>query len=326
MSTKNDILAILEKERGRFISGQELAKMLKLSRTSVWKAIKGLEDDGHRIHAVTNKGYRLDEKSDLLSYEGIALFLPENLSQTPIFVHQTIDSTNTQAKRLALDGAIHGTIVVSEEQSAGKGRYNRSFFSPKGAGLYMSLILRPKADSKDLQMITVAAAVAVCEAVEELTGQKQKPRIKWVNDIFLDGRKICGILSEAVTDFESSKVESIVVGAGINCRAAKEGLPEEFSPIVGYIGEVNRNELAAVLASKILKYSEMLDAPSLIDGYKSRSLMLGKQVSFEKDGLTYFATAIGINDYGNLIVRLECGESMVLSSGEVSVSIEKGEP
>lgn len=168
MPTKNDVLSILENERGRFVSGQELAEALHLSRTAVWKAVKNLEEDGHRILAIKNRGYMLDERSDMLSEEGIRVHMPDRYIDCPIYVFDTTDSTNTEAKKLALDNAAHGTMLLAEEQTAGRGRSGKSFFSPREAGLYMSIILKPDLGISDPQLITIAAAVSVCEAIEKI--------------------------------------------------------------------------------------------------------------------------------------------------------------
>ncbi|MEG2382409.1 MAG: biotin--[acetyl-CoA-carboxylase] ligase [Oscillospiraceae bacterium] len=318
MSTKNDILTILENERERFVSGQELGDKLNISRTAIWKAIKSLQEEGHKICAVTNKGYKFDESSDLISEEGIRMNLPQELNQNPIIVYKSTNSTNTQAKRLALEGALHGTVIVAEEQTAGRGRSGKTFFSPHGTGLYASVILRPNFGLSEPQMITIATAVAVCKAIEKLT--ELHPQIKWVNDIYLNGKKICGILTEAVTDFESGGIECIVVGVGINCQTSDE-LPEELHEIVGALDTagISRNRLAAEIVSGIMSGLDNLSDSSCIDEYRSRSLMTGKHISFTREGKSVSAVVTGINDLGNLLVRSDNGEDIILSSGEVSL-------
>jgi len=325
MQTKKDVLGVLENERGRYVSGQELASALDISRTAVWKAVKALEADGHKILAVPSKGYRLDAHSDVLSEEGIRAALPEKYRSSPISVFGTLDSTNTQAKKLALDKARHGTLIFAEGQSAGRGRCGRSFFSPSNTGLYMSVILRPERGMSELQMITVAAAVAVCRAIEKQTDQI--PRIKWVNDIYLNGKKVCGILTEAVTDFESGGIESIVVGVGVNCATSEDMLPEELRGVAGSIGggTISRNRLAADIAEGILDTFGKLGDKAIIEEYRERSLMCGREISFVRAGETVLADVTGINDVGNLLVRLKSGEELVLNSGEVSLGYLKEE-
>ena len=319
MSTKSDVLSFLENNRGRYISGQELAEALNISRTAVWKAIKNLEEDGHRILAMKNKGYMLDNKSDRLSEEGIRVHIPERYNNCPIIVMEATDSTNTQAKKLVLNNAVHGTLVLAEEQTAGRGRYGKSFYSPREAGLYMSIILEPDKNVSDPQMITIAAAVAVCRAIEKLSDAR--PQIKWVNDIYLNGKKICGILTEAVTDFESGSIESIVVGIGVDCSVTEEILPQELIGIVGSLGveEVSRNHLAAEIAAGVLDSFNNLANREIIEEYRKRSLMYGREISFFRGDDRIYATVTGINDAGNLLVRLKSGDDLVLNSGEVSI-------
>lgn len=319
MSTKNDILSVLERERDRYISGQELAETLKISRTAVWKAVKCLEEDGHKILAINNKGYKLEVGSDLLSAEGVRVNLPECYKNYPITVLNTTDSTNNQAKMLAMDKAVHGTILMAEEQTAGRGRYGKSFFSPRGAGLYMSIVLKPHSGIAEPQMITIATALAVCRAIEKLTDKK--PQIKWVNDIYLESKKICGILSEAVTDFESGSVESIIVGVGVDCTTSDAIIPEEFRGIIGSLGaeQISRNCLAAEIASGVLDNFEKLSDREIIDEYRKRSFMLGKDICFMRGNEKLCARVTGISDSGSLLVRLNSGEDIALNSGEVTI-------
>ena len=320
MSTKNDVLSVLERDRERYISGQELAETLKVSRTAVWKAVKGLEEDGHKILAINNKGYKLDAGSDLLSEEGVRVNLPDKYQNCPITVLSVIDSTNNQAKKLVMDKATHGTIVLAEEQTAGRGRYGKSFLSPRGIGLYMSLVLKPSIGVSDPQMITVATAVAVCWAIEKLTDKK--PQIKWVNDIYLDGKKICGILSEAVTDFESRSIESIVVGVGVDCTTDEAIIPEELRGIIGSLGikEISRNRLAAEIAAGVLDCFKKLGDREIIDEYRKRSLMYGREIRYNLGNEWHNASVTGISDDGGLLVRLDSGEETILNSGEVNIS------
>jgi len=320
MSTKNDVLSVLERERDRYFSGQELAETLKVSRTAVWKAVKGLEEEGHKIMAINNKGYKLEIGSDILSEEGVRVHLLQKYKNNPITVLSVTDSTNTQAKRLAMDKVPHGTIILAEEQTAGRGRYGKSFYSPRGVGLYMSLILKPNIGMSEPQMITVATAVAVCRAIEKLTDKK--PQIKWVNDIYLDGKKICGILTEAVTDFESGCIESIVVGVGVDCTISEGLIPEEFRGIIGSlgIGEISRNRLAAEIAVGILESFEILGSREIIDEYRKRSLMYGREIRYNLGNEWQNARVTGISDTGGLIVLIDSGEEKILNSGEVIIS------
>lgn len=318
MSTKYEILAVLEENRGKAVSGQQLADTLGISRTAVWKAVRALEEDGHMIKAKNNRGYCLDKESDRLSAEGIGLHLPSELRGRNIYVYDTVDSTNTQAKRLLLDGAPHGTVIAAEEQTAGRGRRGKNFYSPGRTGLYMSIILHPRANGiRDIQMITVAAAVAVCRAIEGLT--PKKPQIKWVNDIYIDGRKVCGILTEAIGDFESGQTESVVIGIGVNV-STKE-FPDLLTDFAGALNVpgLSRCRLAAEIISGVDSVLGKLGDPSVIEDYRKRSFLLGKDISFERAGGEINASVLAINESGNLVVRDETGVVHVLNSGEVNL-------
>lgn len=313
MNTKSDILTILESNRSRDVSGQELANTLGISRTAVWKAIKALEDDGHKITAAPKRGYRLT--NEILSAEGISAHLSEAL---PVHYFPVIDSTNSEAKRMAMSGAAHGTVLVAETQTAGRGRFGKSFYSPESTGLYMSIILRPGDTAiSDAQMITVAAAVVVSQAIEKLTGLQSS--IKWVNDLYLNGKKICGILTEAVSDFESGRVESIIIGIGINC--ATTHFPDELTNIAGSLGDnkLSRNHLAALIATGLLKTFDRINDPKIIKEYKSRSIMIGKTITYMCNGTEHTAVVLDINDKGNLVVRNADDSVNIISSGEVSI-------
>jgi BirA family biotin operon repressor/biotin-[acetyl-CoA-carboxylase] ligase len=227
MAIKQKILEIFELDKGRYISGEELAAKLAVSRTAVWKAVKSLQDDGYAIAAVSNKGYCLSNTTDILSAQSITKYLEEAASNFHIEMYKTVDSTNNKLKELARQGAPEGTVVIAKEQTHGKGRMNRSFHSPAETGIYMSILLRPKFSTADAILITTAAAVAVAQAVEAVAGREAK--IKWVNDVFCDGKKICGILTEASVDIESGSLEYAILGIGINVIAPQNGFLDDIT-------------------------------------------------------------------------------------------------
>lgn len=319
MSTKSDVLSLLEKMRPSYISGQEIAEKLNVTRTSVWKAIKALEHDGYVINAVRNMGYCMEESSDVLSSDAILSSLKGPFIPPRIEVLKSVDSSNNYAKKLALDGAANGTLVVAEEQTAGRGRRGKSFYSPKKTGLYMSIVLRPQKDFSDVQLITLAAAVSVCEAITELSDEK--PQIKWVNDIFLNGKKICGILSEAGVDLEGRGIDYIIVGIGINCNTSQDDFPEELRQIAGSISETNikRSELAALVYEGVMRSFPNLGDTSILNKYRDLSLMYGKNVEFIYEGQNMSGCVLGINDDGSLLVRCHDGVKISLAGGEISV-------
>jgi len=323
--TKKNLLALLESNRGRNISGEFIAGQLNVSRTAVWKAVKELEKDGYTIKAATKRGYCLSDENDILSAQGIFPFLYD--ADRKIIVEQSLDSTNITAKQMAISNAEHGTVVIADHQTAGKGRYGRSFFSPKGHGIYMSFILLPSQIWLEVPtLITAFTAVAVCEAIIEVC--EKHPQIKWVNDLFLDGKKICGISTEAVTDYENGAINWIVVGIGVNFTMPQD-MPEELKEIVGAVftnnekNSVTRNRLAAAIINKMTALnaeSEQINK-DFLKKYRERLMFLGEEITVTGTGKEYQATAIDIDDIGRLIVRNENGEIHSLFSGEVRVKM-----
>lgn len=323
MATKNLVLEILEQNRGQSVSGERIAELLNLSRNMIWRAIKDLRNDGYVIEAVTNKGYRLTSDNDILSIEGIKPFLlsPKIAEQMKVFAE--IDSTNREAKAGAIVGAAHGTVILANRQTSGKGRRDREFFSPPDSGLYMSFIL--SADTVGFAnptAITAYAALCVCEAIEVVCGLV--PAIKWVNDIFLDGKKIGGILTEAITEFESRSIREIIVGIGINISTKAENFPEPLRDIAGSLfpdgnAPIKRNRLAGEIINRILCADKPTEA-CMFAAYKKRLFILGADITVIGGSENYTARALDINEQGHLIVQTQSGEIKTLLSGEVGVS------
>lgn len=323
MSIKSKIIEILEQNRNSSISGQELANKLSVSRSAIWKTVQSLEKDGYVINAITNKGYQLNELNDIISSEGIKIFLSKKYQNISINIHKILDSTNTYAKKITLDGAEHGTIIIANEQTAGKGRFGRSFFSPANTGIYLSILFRPKKNIADTSLITIAAAVAVCKTIETLTDSN--PQIKWVNDIFLDGKKICGILTEAVSDFESGIVESVIVGIGINIKTTKGQFPKELKETAGSLfpNNIYRNQIIAKIINNLFELYTKLSDKELIKKYKGYSLILDKEITYHKGDKKCIAKAIDINNNGNLVVADKTGQIHIIESGEVTLHNKK---
>ena len=323
---KKKILNALEKNRGKFISGEKLAEDFNVTRAAIWKAISSLRKEGHKITAITNKGYRLEKFSDVLTKEGIIANLKPDTKISEVLCFDTINSTNTYAKTLALSGAKHGTLIAANHQTNGRGRSGHSFESPAGTGLYMTLILRPKIEISKFQMITVADAVAVCKAIEDLT-KIEDLKIKWVNDVYLRGKKITGILTEAVTNFENGEIESVITGIGINVSTKK--FHGDFS--AGAIFEkgdeilFGRDELCAKISDYIMDMAENLNDPEIIKSYRERSMFTGKNISYMKNNEKYFAKVEGIDDFGGLEIINDKGEKEILRSGEVFMVRENEE-
>ncbi len=308
MNTKDKLLDIFLECINIPISGQDLAQQLQVSRTAIWKHIHSLVEDGYDIESIPHQGYVLKNKGNVLSKAQIQ----KETNNLYVEVFDTIDSTNTYAKqRMDLED---GTLIVANEQTKGRGRRDHSFYSPKDDGLYFSIVLRPKQDLAAMLKVTVAAAVAVCEAIEELTNKK--PEIKWVNDIFIDKKKICGILTEATTDFESRGVESIIVGIGLN--VSNTSFPEDISEIAGSIEHnLDRNVLVSTIYNHFMVWTTKLNSKELMDEYRNRSMVLGKTVYFNNtSGLVK-----DINDDGNLVIEDEHKNTTLLQSGEISIKL-----
>jgi len=329
-TAKEKTLKILEENRGKIVSGEKLAEDIGVSRAAIWKGIESLRKAGYQISAVTNKGYILAENSDILSAQGMHLFIDEErypYGEENIHAHRILESTNKTAKEKAFKGAPHGTVVLAEEQSNGRGRLGRSFFSPAKTGVYMSLVLRPAFDVSKSLLITAAVSVAVCRAIKIVSGKETQ--IKWVNDIFLDGKKICGILTEAITNFESGEIEAIVVGIGVNCNLKNENMPEEIRETAGSLsGLISRNRLAAEIINELMGILEDVTAggsyPEYMDEYRRRSMVLRKSIKVYKNtvsGEFQNAKAIDISDSGGLIVIYEDGRKDTLTTGEISIRL-----
>ena len=324
MSTKFRILELLEQHRGESISGEQLAGICGISRNAVWKAVKELQKDGYHIDAVTNKGYCLSEGNDIVSIPGIKPFLSEKSQSyaNKIQIFKSLESTNTTAKEMAVAGAAHGTIVISDCQIMGRGRNSRHFFSPSG-GLYMSIILRPaELCLENPTAVTAFAAVAVCEAIESIS--EKAPKIKWVNDIFMDGKKVCGILTEAVTDFESGGIDWIVLGIGINVYTRTEDFPDDLQSIATSLFPEEkmpgvRNKLSAEIINRILGLETSPNETEIFEKYKKRLMMLGKEITVIQNQMEFRATAIDVDSAGHLIVKNENGEIIPLFSGEIRI-------
>ena len=327
MGTKEDILLLLEKNRGQSISGQLMAENLNISRAAIWKNIKVLEQEGHLIEASTKVGYKLVDNSDILSASGInAILEKEGVYNQKIIYYRSIDSTNKEAKRLILDNLEHTAVVVSDHQTAGLGRNGKSFFSPSGSGLYLSMVLKPKIEPTVALRVTSAAAVATCRAIEEATSIKAK--IKWVNDIYIDKLKVAGILTEGISGFESRRIESIVVGIGLNFREPDEGFPTELKNVAtslfpkGQAVTTSRNEIAAKLIIHLLSLTNNLDDNSYIEEYRNRSMVLHKDLFVITPNSRYQAFVKHIDDNGALVVVLEDGTKQLLQSGEISLRFD----
>lgn len=325
MSTRDELLALLEADKGTYFSGEELARTLQVSRAAVWKAVKTLRDQGYAIDAVTNKGYRLSPETDILSAQGVRNYLKPEYRGLELTVLPAVSSTNALVREKANQGCPEGCVVIAGEQTAGRGRCGRSFYSPGDTGVYLSLLLRPTAYSpRQAVCLTAAAAVAMCQAIEAVSGQA--PGIKWVNDLFLRGRKVCGILTEAAFDLETGGLEYAVLGAGVNLYPPVGGFPEELRTIAGAVLERpvadGKNRLAGEFLNRFLDFYGDLGSRGYLEEYRSRSIAVGRNITVLSGGQAVNACALGIDDECRLLVRYESGETAALSYGEIGIRLE----
>lgn len=329
MTTKEKLLALLEENKGTFFSGEEIARTLQVSRAAVWKAVNALREDGYTIDAATNKGYRLSPDSDILSPQGIRRFLKPEYRDLDLTVLPTVPSTNALVREKANQGRPEGCVIVACEQTDGRGRYGRQFFSPADTGVYLSLLLRPTAYSpQQATCLTAAAAAAMCQAIEAVTGQR--PGIKWVNDIFLHGKKVCGILTEAAVGLETGTLNYMVLGAGVNLYPPAEGFPEEIQSIAGSVLERScpeaKNRLVGEFLNRFWDFYSHPECRAYLEDYRARSLAIGRNVTVLSAGKTVSAYAYGIDDDFRLLVRYENGDTEALSYGEIRIQLDESAP
>ena len=328
MTTKQQVLELLKQNGNLFLSGQEIAEKIFVSRAAVWKAIKSLEKEGYVIDAVTNKGYRLKQKLESMNADNLqAELLAHGLHNFELFYYDNVESTNESAKSYSSTNYGKPALFVADSQSKGKGRRGRDFFSPSGTGLYMSLLVYPDTTPEQATLFTCMMADCVCEAIKEVTGIETQ--IKWVNDIYYNDRKIAGILTEGMTSMEDGKLSFLVIGVGINLFMPYEGFPTEISKTAGYLLDTMdadiRGKLCAYIVKKFMDYYNNPDDLSYISGYKNKSMLIGKYVKLltptheEKKSSKGYALVTGIDDNCHLQIEYEDGAKASLSYGEVSV-------
>ena len=321
MELKQEIIRILEENRGKSISGTQMAKELYVTRSAIWKNIKQLQNEGYHIEAVPNRGYLLSESNDILTVESISPYLKGKAKDFILDVRKTVTSTNTLAKEMATKGAPAGSVLIASKQTEGRGRMGRSFYSPDSTGLYFSIILRPNLSLDDSLLITTSAAVAVAKAIEKLTGNHVG--IKWVNDIFMRDKKVCGILTEASLNLENGGLEYAVVGIGIN--VSTKDFPDDIQEVGGSIFSKKPDDrpITSILAAQILNnLAQAMDKLTDLDylkEYKKRSFLIGQDILVLRGNESLHARAIDIDERARLIVEYPNGDRDALISGEVSI-------
>ena len=313
---KQELLALLRREA--YVSGAELGRRLGVSRAAVSKAVAALKKEGYEIDSVPNRGHRLVAEPDRLELAAIRSALGDHPLAGTVEVLETVDSTNNYLKNRAAAGAPHGTVAIAECQTGGRGRLGRRFDSVPGAGVYLSVLLRPACPPQALMTLTAQAAVATRRAIRTVTGAETG--IKWVNDLVLNGRKLCGILTELSIEAESGLVSYAVVGVGVNCNRAVADFPPELRDTVGSLRSetgtrVDRNALAAAMIREL----SALPALDWREEYRSACVNLGREVQILAPGRPpRTGKALDVGPDAELIVQTETGTEAV-QSGEVSV-------
>ena len=344
MTTKQKVFQILTENKGSYISGEKLAATCNVSRAAIWKAVKAIRDEGFVVEGTNNNGYTLscEQSADILSQQVLEYTIGQTFPEfanSHIECFESIDSTNTYAKKLAAQDAskYHEAIIAAESQTAGRGRIGRTFESPAGTGIYLSLIITPKGGITQPAVITASAAVAVCRAIKKLYGVQ--PAIKWINDIYVqnDGvlKKTVGILTEGITNFETGQIESAVIGIGVNISPSDKIKKSAAKDIAGFITRApriddtqetdnspSRARFISEIAGQVFK---IFDEPlqNVIAEYKSMMFLTGKTLTvyplIGDDKTAYTAKAIDIDENAGLVVETADGSRKTLNSGEVTL-------
>ena len=324
--SKETVLRLLQESHGTYISGEGISGKLGITRAAVWKAVKALQRDGYEIESRKSQGYRLLDAPDRLTETEIRA----NLGQTKLVgrklvCFESIDSTNAYLKRVASQGVVDGTVAVADEQTGGRGRRGRSFQSPAGKGIYLSVLLRPPVEPNHLLPITGFVAVAMCNAVERVTGVR--PQIKWANDLVLGKRKLCGILTELSMEGESGALQYVIIGVGINVSHTREDFAGELENIATSLElEVGAPVARAALAAAMIEELDALYQALLrhrmqpyLDAYRKDCLTIDHEVQLLWEDVHEKVFAVGVDDELGLQVVHENGTEETIRTGEVSV-------
>ena len=324
---KENVLEML-RESGGHISGQEIAKKLGVSRMAVSNAVKALRAEAYEIESATNRGYRLVRVPDRLGAAELGMHIsPERMEK--VICLDSVDSTNKKLRALAAEGAPDRQIVVAGEQTGGLGRSGRSFSSPKDKGIYFSILFRPgekasSIDPTDTAMITAWTAVAVSRAIERVCGVR--PGIKWVNDLVLNRKKICGILTELSLEAENFRIQYLIIGIGVNTSETPEDFPEDIRKIASSITEETGREVsrAALAGAMARELDRMLDGfpgkkAEYLEEYRRYCISAGCEVKFTLNGQQMQGRSIAVNEDFSLNIETDEGRNLNVSQGEVSV-------
>ena len=324
LTTKECVLKLLEAERGHYVSGVKIAQETNLTKSAIWKVVNSLRKEGYVIEGLTKKGYSLIPNENTISESSVKRYMHMYGDNVSIRTFEKTESTNTLAREFAERGHGQFTAIIAEEQTKGRGRLGRSFYSPAGSGIYMSLILRPTLPPEKALYITTAAAAASAEAIESVCGVKTE--IKWVNDVLCDGKKVCGILTEGSFD-QNGFLSYAILGIGVNVFPPKEGFPEEINGIASHLVDEPlfelRSRLAAEMLERFIFYYSSIESKPFMKSYRKRLCWIGEKVDVISGESRTPATVIGLSDNLALEVELEDGSRKLLSSGEVSIRRSK---
>ncbi len=322
--SREAVLSLLLQSPGNYLSGEGMSRTLGVSRAAVWKAISVLRQEGYDITSAPNRGYCLQSAPDKIRQGELVAPLASCQIGSTLVCLDTIDSTNTEAKRRALEGAPHGLVILSEEQTAGRGRAGRSFQSPKDCGLYCTALFRPQLSPTEVMDFTAWVAVAVCDGIENCCGLR--PQIKWTNDIILNHKKVCGILTELGLESESYQLDYLIAGIGINVNHQLSDFDVEIQGMATSLAmatgqPVKRTQLAACLIQALDRmYCDFpQEKETYLKKYRDACITIGQQVQLITPTSRREAVALDIDDQFRLVVELADGSREALSTGEVSV-------
>lgn len=317
---KDKVLALL-KEQDEYVSGEEISSKLGITRAGVWKNINKLKEEGYAIESVTRKGYRLVNTPDILTKSELLSIVDTKVLGREIYYYDQVESTNDTAKELARKGEQEGTVVIADRQLSGKGRLGKGWDSPSGTGIWMSIILRPDMLPAFASQLTLLAGLGMCEAISKVTGLEAK--IKWPNDIVVQGKKVCGILTEMSAEIE--RVKYIVVGIGVNVNT--KDFPDELAHATSLSLQGGRNFVRRVIVKEFIQlfetdylcYKQEKNLVLFLERYRRQCITLNRQVKILAPEGEYLAYAKDIKADGALVVVNEQGSEYAISSGEVSV-------
>ena len=324
--TDEQILELLRAHADHYLSGEEICRRFGVSRTAVWKRIKSLRSLGYEIEASRRLGYQLVQSPDLLLPSEVKFGLKTRWMGKTLHHYEALDSTNSEAYQRALGGAQEGEIVIAESQRKGRGRLGRPWVSPPGVNLYLSVILRPDLPPHQASLVTLMAAVATAEALEQYSGLR--PAIKWPNDILLGNRKVAGLLNEI--NSESDRIHFIILGIGVNLNMDERQLPEDVRPVATSLKQemgqgVSRKLFLQELLVALEKWYGLLmkdGGVPVLEAWREWARISGREIKVTSFGKILSGRAVDIDSDGTLLLEMENGELTRIVAGDVAYAGE----